>query len=89
MYYDGPVDCATFGNEKPWNFLTAMHVTNSRRAFDALSERYSKSGFTPPCQFSGTIEYPHITWKDEPVYSIIFELPDAESDLRYNEIPEY
>lgn len=75
----------SYQNGKPWNFLTETNVENSRRAFCALEEAYRKQGFKAPCRFAAVIEYPKILWQNRPLYSIVFHLPDAESDLREDE----
>ncbi|MBI2583299.1 MAG: hypothetical protein HYW25_01405 [Candidatus Aenigmarchaeota archaeon] len=70
---------------RPWNFLTRENIRNSRRAFEILGEAYSKLGLASPCRFAGAIEYPFLTWQNEPLYSEVLQLPDIESDLRQDE----
>lgn len=71
--------------DKPWNFLTRANTRNSKYAFDTLARAYERLGFNVPCRFVGTIEYPNLTYNGGTLHSIVFELPDAESDLRLEE----
>jgi hypothetical protein len=70
---------------KPFNFLTRRNAERSKAAFDVMNEEYGKRGFSHPCAHIGSIEYPGITWGEEPVYSVIFRLNRIESDLREEE----
>lgn len=71
--------------KKPFGFVTFQNTKNAQRAFDVLGEAYDGRGFISPCQYAGRIAYPAIRWLGSMVYSLLFEIPDAESDLRQTE----
>jgi|SRR3989339_690509 len=74
-----------YRERRPWNFLTAANVENSRRASEVLGEAYDKLGLKVPCRHIAAIEYPTLSHETEPLYSEILGLPDLESDLRQDE----
>ena len=74
-----------YKEDRPFNFLTKEATERSRQAFEKLGEGYEQAGFSHPCAFQGYVSYRKIRWNGQPVRSIIFQLPDAESDLREDE----
>lgn len=73
-------------DHKPFNFVTYLEIANANDAFTLFGERFEQHGFQLPCRYAGSVMYPDIMWSGDPVYSLVFELPDAESDLRETEI---
>jgi len=79
------IDIPPYKEGKPFSFLTFQNAANAERAFNALGEAYDERGFSLPCRFTGRVVYPDVKLNGSMVYSLVFQLPDAESDLRMTE----
>lgn len=75
-----------YKEDRPFNFLEKEAVERSRHVFGIMGEEYERYGFSYPCAYRGYIAYKNLRWNDWPTRSIIFQLPDAESDLREDEL---
>jgi hypothetical protein len=72
-------------SRKPFNFLTEEATEKDKITFEIMGENYDKMGFSIPIRYRARVRYPQLLWGGEPLYSLIYEIPDIESDLREGE----
>ncbi len=75
-----------YKEDKPFNFLERDAVERSRHVFEIMGEEYEGYGFSHPCTYRASIVYKKLRWNGHSTRSIVFQLPDMESDLREDEL---
>jgi len=76
---------STYQN-KPFAFLTKEASFRERFASELLGDEFESLGYNRPYTTEAIIEYSTIHWNNKPVTSLVFSIPDQESDIRYEEI---
>lgn len=76
-------------NGKPFSFFTHNAARNEEIASEEIGNGFEKAGFFRPYIFIAKVEYPTITWKGQETYTLFFELPSLESDLRFQELDRH
>ncbi len=72
--------------EKPFSFFHKESVNNEKIATEIINKEYNKNGFFSPYTFIGSITYPRIKFRGRECSTLVFSLPSAESDLRFEEL---
>ena len=75
--------------DKPFSFFTHAAARNEEIASEEMGNGFEKAGFFRPYTFLAKVEYPTITWKGQETYTLFFELPSLESDLRFQEFDRH
>lgn len=75
----------TYDN-RPFAFLSKGEVEREKIASELMADSFDAKGFFKPYTVEAVITYPQIQWNNESCSTLVFQLPNIESDLRYAEM---